>query len=100
MILFLLVLVLSIGGFILAENLRQSRIANPGEVNTQEAIPRLTASEAYLAVQNGEAVLLDTRSEIQFSTLHASGAINVPVTEVEVRLSELDPDTWYITYCT
>ncbi len=100
MILFLVVLVLSIGGFILAENLRQARVADPGEVNSQDAIPRVTVAEAYQAVSNGEAVLLDTRSESQFIAQHASGAINIPVNEVETRLGELDPDTWYITYCT
>jgi 3-mercaptopyruvate sulfurtransferase SseA len=99
-ILFVLVIALSVGGFILADNQRQARIANPGEIRSQDQIPRVTAAEAYQAVQSGEAVLLDTRSEAQFAALHATGAINIPVTEVEARLNELDPDTWYITYCT
>lgn len=99
-ILFALVLLLSIGGLILAQQLRQARIANPGNVRSQDEVPRVTVQEAYQAVLNGEAVLLDTRGESQYAALHASGAINIPVNEIETRLGELDPDTWYITYCT
>lgn len=99
-ILFALVLALSIGGLILAQQMRQARIANPGLIRSQNEVPRVTVQEAYQAVQNGEAVLLDTRGTSQFAALHATGAINIPINEVEARLGELDPDTWYITYCT
>ena len=100
MILFAGILVLSIGGLVLAQTLRQAQIANPGQVSSQDEIPRLTPAEAYQAVTNGEAVLLDVRGEAQFQALRAEGAINIPITEIEARLGELDPDTWYITYCT
>lgn len=100
LILFVLVLIISIGGLILAQNLRQAQIANPGRVNSQDDIPRLTVAEAYQAALDGEAVLLDTRGESQFNALRASGAINIPIFEFEARIGELDPDTWYITYCT
>jgi rhodanese-related sulfurtransferase len=49
---------------------------------------------------SGEAVLVDTRSEAQFASSRAAGAINIPIDQVELRLGELDPDTWFITYCT
>lgn len=94
------VIILSIVGLILADNLRQARIENPGEITNQDDIPRVTVEEAYEAVINGEAVLVDTRTEGEFLSDHASGAISLPVTQVETRLGELDPDTWYITYCT
>lgn len=100
LILFVLVLILSIGGLILAQNLRQAQIANPGRVDSQDEIPRLTVPEAYDVAMRGEAVLLDTRGQSQFNALRASGAINIPITELEARIGELDPDTWYITYCT
>jgi hypothetical protein len=38
-ILFALVLVLSIVVMVLAQNLRQAQIANPGEYNSQDQIP-------------------------------------------------------------
>jgi 3-mercaptopyruvate sulfurtransferase SseA len=99
-ILFALVVVLSIGGLILAQNLREARIANPGNLRSQDDVPRVTTAEAYQAALSGEAVLLDTRSAAQFTAQHATGAINIPLTEISDRLDELDPDTWYITYCT
>lgn len=99
-ILFAAVLVLSIGGLIVAQNLRRSQIENPGEYASPNDIPRVTAAEAYQAVLNGEAVLVDTRSEEQFQAQHAAGAINIPINEVETRLNELDPNTWYLPYCT
>ena len=99
-ILFALVLVLSIVVMVLAQNLRQAQIASPGEYNSQDQVPRVTVAEAYQAALNGEAVLLDTRGAAQFDELHITGAINIPINEIETRLGELDPDTWYITYCT
>jgi hypothetical protein len=99
-LLFSLVLVLSIGGLILAQQLRQARIDNPGAVNSQDEIHRLTPAEAFQAVSDGDAVLLDTRTPSEFTNLRARNAINIPVSDIETRLGELDLDTWYITYCT
>lgn len=97
---FAAVLVLTIGGLIMAQNLRQARIANPGEITNQDEIPRVTAEEAYQAILAGEAVLVDTRSQAEFDLQRAAGAINIPVTQIDAQVGELDPDTWYLTYCT
>jgi len=99
-ILFAAVLILSIGGLILADSLRQARIDNPGEITNQDEIPRVTPEEAYQAVMAGEAILVDTRSVEQFQAQRAAGAISVPVDQAESLVSGLDPDAWYITYCT
>ena len=99
-ILFAAVLVLSIIVMVVAQNIRQAQIANPGQYSNQDQIPRVTVAEAYQAALNGEAVLLDTRGPAQFDALRINGAINIPINEIEARLGELDPDTWYITYCT
>jgi hypothetical protein len=99
-ILFAAVLILTVFGLILSENIRRSQIENPGEYANQDEIPRLTAEEAYQAVAAGEAVLVDTRSQSQYETQRAATAINVPVNEVGERVSLLNPEIWYITYCT
>ena len=99
-ILFSSVLLLSIGGLILAQSLRSARIQSPTQYTHPDQVPRLTVDEAYEAVMNSEAVLFDTRSEAEFEALHAAGAVNIPINELPDRLGELDPDTWYITYCT
>src|SRR6056297_3171079 len=99
-ILFIGVILLSVGGLILGQTLRRAQIDNPSDYANQDEIPRVTVEEAYQAVQNGEAILVDTRSEAQFAAQHAEGAINIPIDQVEARVDELDPDAWYITYCT
>jgi len=60
----------------------------------------LTAKEAYEAQQSGKAVIVDTRSAIQYDAGHIAGSISLPLDQLESRMGELDPDTWYITYCT
>lgn len=73
---------------------------SPLVVRSQDDVPRVSVEEAYLAVVEGEAVLVDTRSLEAYQQGHAAGAISLPVDEVEPRLGELDPSRWYITYCT
>jgi hypothetical protein len=91
-VLFVAVLALSIGGLILAQNLRNERIANPGDISSSDDIPRITADEAYQAYINGEVVIVDTRSEADFQTQHISGAVHMPLDQIEARMHELDPD--------
>ena len=98
--LFIGILALSIGGLILAQNLRKAEISDPMQYTNQDDVPRVTIQEAYQAMINGEAVLVDNRSEAEFAKQHAAGAINLPVDQIESRLGELDPDIWYLTYCT
>jgi len=69
-------------------------------LKSQDDVPRLSVQEAYKAVRNGEAVLVDTRSAEQYAAQHAAGAINLPMDSLEAQLAMLDPDQWYITYCT
>jgi ArsR family transcriptional regulator len=95
--LFVGVIAASIIGLMIA---RQRDIENPSAVANQDEVTRLTAKEAYEAQQDGSAVIVDTRSETQFAQGHIAGAINVPLDQIENKISELDPQTWYITYCT
>ncbi len=95
-----LVIGLSIGGLVLAQSISQKQINTPGEYSNQDEIPRVTVEEAYQAVLQDKAVLIDTRSKSEFEKGHAYAAINFPLDQIEARLETLDPDTWYITYCT
>ena len=99
-IIFAAVILLSIGGLILANQLRKGSINNPGNYASQDEIPRVTVKEAYQAVTSGEAILVDTRTEAQFQAGHAAGAISIPLDKIDSALIELDPEAWYITYCT
>ncbi len=99
-ILFVGVVAASVIGLVIAQNARQNNIENPGVVTSQDDVTRVTAKEAYEAQQSGGAVIVDTRSDTQFAQGHIAGAINIPLDQIENRMSELDPGTWYITYCT
>ena len=98
-ILLAIVIIGSIVGLAIAKNSRQAIIENPTPVASQDDVVRVTAKEAYDAQQTG-AVIVDTRSEDQYAQSHIAGSINLPLDQLESRLSELDPSTWYITYCT
>jgi 3-mercaptopyruvate sulfurtransferase SseA len=63
-------------------------------------IVRVKLDSAQSAVDRGEAVWLDVRDDVSFSSGHIPGALNIPLNQIESRLSTLDPDQWYITYCT
>ena len=99
-LLFVAVVALAIGGLLVAQALRQNKIDNPGEVTSQDDVPRTTAAEAYIAQKEQGAVIVDTRSESQYASQHIAGSINIPLDQLEVRMGELDKETWYITYCT
>lgn len=47
----------------------------------------------------GKAILLDVRPRQEFEAGHLRGAINIPIDELQDRLSELPRDRQVITYC-
>lgn len=63
-------------------------------------VPRVSLSDAKAAFDQGTAVFLDVRSASDYATEHVAGAISIPETQIESRLSELNPQSWIITYCT
>ncbi|HEX2673290.1 MAG TPA: rhodanese-like domain-containing protein [Polyangiaceae bacterium] len=59
----------------------------------------LTGAEARQLVQSG-ARLVDVRTRGEFADSHIAGAVNIPVQELEARMSELDPKNGAIVvYC-
>jgi rhodanese-related sulfurtransferase len=45
-------------------------------------------------------VIVDVRDRVYYDEMHAAGAISIPLSELEARLGELNPDQWIILYCT
>ncbi len=70
------------------------------EVMDVEAIARVSPAQAREAWEKNEAIILDVRSEDDYNTGHAEGAINIPLAQLETRLDELSKEKWVITYCT
>jgi len=69
---------------------------------TEASVPRVTAEEAKLAFDNGEAVIVDVRSAEAYAEAHLAGAISIPLGEIELNPTgvPLDKSQWIITYCT
>ena len=58
----------------------------------------LTTAEAHALVNDGTALLYDTRSLRAYQTLHAAGAISFPEADVAARYGELPTDRALIFY--
>lgn len=69
--------------------------SQPGEKNAPAAKPSNPAREK---VEAG-AILLDVRTPGEFNSGHIEGAINIPVNDLESRISELPADKEVVVYC-
>lgn len=67
---------------------------------TYPEIERISLEDAKAALDKGQAVFLDVRGSAAWAAEHVPGALVIPVTEIETRWRELDPNDWIITYCT
>jgi rhodanese-related sulfurtransferase len=45
------------------------------------------------------AQLVDVRSPGEFASGHASGSVNIPLSELDSRVKELDPNRWVVVAC-
>lgn len=64
----------------------------------QRATSTVDAATAHRLVQQG-ATLLDVRSQQEFASGHAAGAMNVPVQELRNRIDEVPKDRPVVVYC-
>lgn len=87
----------------LASNTPTPLPATPDEAKTASAlasVERTTPADAYSALQNDAAIIIDVRSAAEYAQAHIAGAINIPYNEIASRIKELDPAKSIITYCT
>ena len=66
-------------------------IPNPG-------VARIPLEKAVEQVEQGQAVLIDVRSQAAFEKAHAAGAISMPESEIKDRLEELPRDRDLVLY--
>lgn len=45
------------------------------------------------------AQMVDVRGAAEFASGHAEGSVNIPLTELDERMKELDPGRWVIVCC-
>ena len=64
------------------------------------SIQRVNLADARKALDTKTAVFVDVRDADVFDASHITGALNIPLGEIENRYRELNPNQWIITYCT
>jgi hypothetical protein len=114
MIVGLVVLLIVVGGILATRAQRSETASLSGGVwvpsSTAQAlptrslpfpdVPRIPVQEAWQAVQQGSAILVDVRSRAAYDKMHAAGATSMPEDEILARAAELPRDRVWILYCT
>jgi len=59
----------------------------------------VSREELLARMRDGLVTVLDVRPADEFATGHLPGAVNVPLGELEQRLSDLDPEQEIVAYC-
>lgn len=67
--------------------------------NAQDTLAPVTREELMMSLRDGMVTLLDVRPEDEFALGHLPGAANMPLSELERRLSELPKDREIVAYC-
>lgn len=94
--------ILAIGWYLLLINPRQSGATHitPTSEGSFPQVIRISPEDAKRAHDQGTASFIDVRSVEEYQQERIRGALSIPLLELPERLRELDPNLWYITYCT
>lgn len=65
----------------------------------RDQLEPVTATELMTRLREGRVVLVDVRPEDEYSLGHLPGALNIPLRQLEQRLSELPRDHEIVAYC-
>jgi hypothetical protein len=65
----------------------------------QAGLPHISPQDAKPAIDGGQAKVIDVREKNIFQTEHIKGAINIPYTEAQTRISEFPKSGNLILYC-
>jgi rhodanese-related sulfurtransferase len=90
--------------FLLLRRLGESRLAELDQVLRsyfagKEVMDPVESKELLRRVRSGEVTVLDVRPVEEYDAGHLSGAVSIPVPELEARLRELPRDREVIAYC-
>jgi rhodanese-related sulfurtransferase/DNA-binding transcriptional ArsR family regulator len=67
--------------------------------NARDNVEPVSRTELLQRTRNGLVTALDVRPADEFAVGHLPGAVNIPLSELEARLAELDPDHEIVAYC-
>ena len=80
-------------------NLAEVRQMMTDYSDARDAPAPVTRDELMASLRDGMVTLLDVRPEDEFALGHLPGALNMPLGELERRLSELPKDHEIVAYC-
>lgn len=62
--------------------------------------PEITANDlAERLVSPDAPLVIDVRNPVEFSAAHVPGAVNIPHTDLELRVDDLDDSNGIVVYC-
>lgn len=67
--------------------------------HTRDALEPVSRSDLAARLADGLVTVLDVRPEDEFAKGHLPGARNIPLADLDRRLSELPPDAEIVAYC-
>jgi len=70
-----------------------------GYFDARDAMEPISRAELVKRARDGTVTVLDVRSHDEFALGHVSGALCVPLDELETRLNELNPAQQIVAYC-
>ncbi|WP_316359668.1 metalloregulator ArsR/SmtB family transcription factor [Devosia sp.] len=70
-----------------------------GYFRQRDSLEPITREELSGRLRDGTVTVLDVRPADEFALGHVPGALNVPLDELDARLSTLDPDKDIVAYC-
>lgn len=73
--------------------------ASGAQVQNPANFPRISKEDARKLLAGNQAVLIDVRSNEQFSYGHIKGALSIPGSQLMGRFGEVPPGKTIITYC-
>jgi rhodanese-related sulfurtransferase/DNA-binding transcriptional ArsR family regulator len=65
----------------------------------RDSMEPVSRAELLERMRKGLVTVLDVRPADEFASGHLPGAVNMPLSELEARLAELDPDLEIVAYC-
>lgn len=68
-------------------------------LDTKDNLEPVRADDLLSRARAGEVTVLDVRPLEEFAAGHLPGAINIPLSELEARLREIDPAREVVAYC-
>ena len=69
------------------------------DAKMRESVPRISLDEAKKKIDAGAVLLIDVRAAQSYDDQHIKGAINIPESDTEARISEFPRDKEIILYC-